>query len=337
MKTRTQKKISAKTKKITTFHFSNHLDDLSIKSCLNCKQTDTIHIHKPVLMTDNKLIDELYSQPRKTEFDGVSAILDNEKYPKIFGSNIDTIYFCNVLKKHKHLFKNIKSFFELGIGGSFISKYIISKFNIKEAYLNDIEKDAIDYAVQDLDLPKITTSSMKTTMITSPFHCKKIEKNGITFFQGDGLEVLKHLFVPKRLDLLVCNPPYIPSSRKEVDLNVNSPNFWEGTRLLRYLLKNYSIYADHLVMIISSLSFINEYVIHELNKVKFKVLEQHTVPLKVFHNGKNILEDNKMIKLLQSNKKKITIQNKSFHVGLIDDPNDLWKYKHTIYFIHAYK
>jgi hypothetical protein len=90
-------------------------------------------------------------------------------------------------------------------------------------------------------------------------------------------------------------------------------------------------------MIISSLSFINEYVIHELNKVKFKVLEQHTVPLKVFHDGKNILEDNKMVKLLQSNKKKITIHNKLFHVGLIDDPNDLWKYKHTIYFIHAYK
>jgi tRNA1(Val) A37 N6-methylase TrmN6 len=207
---------------------------------------------------------------------------------------------------------------------------------VREAYLNDIEKDAIEYATHDLELPKITNSATKTTTITTPFHCKKTEKNGITFFQGDGLDVLKHFFIPKRLDLLVCNPPYIPSSTKEKDLDETSPNFWEGTRLLRYLLKNYSTYADHLVMIISSLSFINEYVIHELNNVNFKVLEQHTVPVKVYHDGKNILEDDKMLKLLHSDKKQVTIHGKTFDVGLIDDPNDLWKYKHTIYFVHAH-
>ena len=49
-------------------------------------------------MTDNKLIDKIYSQPRKTIFDGVYTILDNKKYTNIFGSNIDTIFFCDVLK-----------------------------------------------------------------------------------------------------------------------------------------------------------------------------------------------------------------------------------------------
>ena len=148
-------KKTRKKNKVTSFEFTNDVEDLEIRSCLNCKNPNKILIHSPVLMTNNKLIHQIYSQPRKTEFDGVSATLDNNKYPNIFGSNIDTIYFCNVLKENKSFFKNIKSFFELGIGGGFISKYILSKFNIKEAFLNDIEGEAIDYAVNDLQLPKI--------------------------------------------------------------------------------------------------------------------------------------------------------------------------------------
>lgn len=334
-KSKIKKTFKKTSKNITTMKLSNNLEDLVISSCLKCKYPSKFYIHNPVLMTDNKLIDKIYSQPRQTIFDGVSAILDNTKYPNIFGSNIDTIYFCNVLKKNKEKFKNIETFFELGIGGGFISKYILSKFKIKEAFLNDIDKQSIEYAVNDLDLPKLSNSKIKTTNITSPFKCKIIEKNGITFYEGDGLYVLQFL-ISKRLDILVCNPPYIPSSKKEKDLDINSPNFWEGTRLLRYLLKNFSKYTNNLIMIISSLSFINKYVVNELLQVKYKILEHHNVPLKVYNNGKNILDNNKIMKLLNSDKKQITINNNIFNVGIINDNDDVWKYKHTIYFIHAY-
>jgi methylase of polypeptide subunit release factors len=337
-KTKKNKTKKNKTKKnITEFLFSDSLDKLFINSCLKCKQPNKIYINNPVLMTDNKLIDKIYSQPRKTTFDGVNAILDNTKYPKIFGSNIDTIFFCHVLKQNKNKFKKIKSFFELGIGGGFISKYILSKFNIKKAYLNDIEKQAIDYAVTDLNLPKLLKSEMKTTTIKKPFNCKIIEKNGIQFFQGDGINTLQFL-ISERLDLLVSNPPYIPSSKNENDLDINSPNFWEGTRLLRYLLQNYSKYANNLLMIISSLSLVNEYVVNELSNVKFKLLENHTIPIKVYNNGKNILDNKKIMKLLTSDKKRITINNNTFNVGIVnnnDDDND-WKYKHTLYFVYFY-
>jgi methylase of polypeptide subunit release factors len=324
------------TKNISKFQFSNNLENLVISSCIKCKHPDKIYINNPVLMTDNKLIDKIYSQPRKTEFDSVSAILDNTKYPKIFGSNIDTIFFCNVIKHNKNKFKNIKSFFELGIGGGFISKYILSKFNIKHAYLNDIEKQAIDYAATNLNLPKINNSKMKTKNITSPFNCKIIEKNGITFIQGDGINSLEYL-IPSQLDLLVCNPPYIPSSKNENDLDVNSPNFWEGTRLLRYLLKNYSKYTNNLLMIVSSLSLVNKYVINELSNVKFKILDNHNVPIKVYSNGKNILDNPKIMKILKSNKKQIIINNNVFNIGIINNNNDdTWEYKHTIYFLYLY-
>jgi len=289
-------------------------------------------------MTDNKLIDKIYSQPRKTVFDGVEAILDNTKYPNIFGSNIDTIFFCNVLKQNKKKFKKIKSFFELGIGGGFISKYILSKFNIKKAYLNDVDKQSIEYAVTDLNLPKLLNSELKTITIKHPFNCKIIEKNGINFFQGDGINTLNFLIL-ERLDLLVCNPPYIPSSKNENDLDINSPNFWEGTRLLRYLLQNYLKYANNLLMIVSSLSLVNKYVVNELSNVKFQILENHTIPIKVYNNGKNILDNKKIMKLLTSYKKQITINNNTFNVGIVnnnDDINNDWKYSHTIYFIYLY-
>ena len=212
----------------------------------------------------------------------------------------------------------------------------MSKFNIKHAYLNDIEKQAIDYAATNLNLPKINNSKMKTKNITSPFNCKIIEKNGITFIQGDGINSLEYL-IPSQLDLLVCNPPYIPSSKNENDLDVNSPNFWEGTRLLRYLLKNYSKYTNNLLMIVSSLSLVNKYVINELSNVKFKILDNHNVPIKVYSNGKNILDNPKIMKILKSNKKQIIINNNVFNIGIINNNNDdTWEYKHTIYFLYLY-
>ena len=333
----TKPKTNNTKKHITTFKFSNNLNELFISSCLKCKYPSKIYIHDPVLVSDNKLIDNIYLQERKTEFDGVSAILDNAKYPNIFGSNIDTIFFCNVLRQNKNKFKKIKSFFELGIGGGFISKYILSKFNIKRAFLNDIEKQAIDYAINELDLPNIniSKSKMKTTNMASPFHCKIIEKGGITFLQGDGIHALQYL-MSDRLDLLVCNPPYIPSSKTENDLDINSPNFWEGTRLLRFLLHNYSKYANNLIMIVSSLSLVNKHVIKELSNVKFKILDHHTIPIKVYSNGQNILDNKKIMKLLNSDKKQITINNNTFNVGIIHDNDAAWKCKHTIYFMHVY-
>ena len=125
----------------------------------------------------------------------------------------------------------------------------------------------------------------------------------------------------------------------ENDLDINSPNFWEGTRLLRYLLQNYLKYANNLLMIVSSLSLVNKYVVNELLNVKFQILENHTIPIKVYNNGKNILDNKKIMKLLTSYKKQITINNNTFNVGIVnnnDDINNDWKYNHTIYFIYLY-
>ena len=89
-------------------------------------------------------------------------------------------------------------------------------------------------------------------------------------------------------------------------------------------------------MIVSSLSLVNKHVIKELSNVKFKILEHHTIPIKVYSNGQNILDNKKIMKLLNSDKKQITINNNTFNVGIIHDNDAAWKCKHTIYFMHVY-
>jgi len=301
------------------FDFGNSIDTLTIKKCINKKCNDTILIDKPVLMSDKKLINKIYSNSvRVTTFDNVTAILNSDKYPDIFGTNIDTILLCNSIKNNYVKFKNIKNFLELGIGGGFISKYIASKFKINSGVLIDIDSQCINYAVNELEMPKINNEPEKISYIYNPFKCKIIKKNGYTFMQGDGISILNKFFMnSNKLDLLVCNPPYIPSSDSENDLDINAPNFWEGTRLLRYLVLNYNKFADKCIIIVSSLSLVNRYVVSSLKKCKFKILDSHEVPIKVFNERGNILDNPKTLKLLTPINKNITINGHKFKRGTI--------------------
>ena len=325
------------------FKFDDDIDKLIIKSCFRGK-CEGIEINKPILMSDKVLIDNIYNlNIRKTIFDNVSAILDNNKYPNIFGSNIDTILLCNALKKNYKLFKNINNFLELGIGGGFISKYISSKFKIKEAILIDIEQESINYAIKDLKLPKLKNKKKETYYKYTPFKCKIVKKNGYIFMQGDGLKIMNYYLngdnriLKNNLDLIVCNPPYIPSGPSENDLDINSPNFWEGTRLLRYLILHFDKYSNHCVCIVSSLSLVNKYVIDALKYRKFKVLDSHLIPIKVYNKDGNILDNPKILNLLISKRKKVKINKVEFNIGAIKgSKEDLYPYYHKVNIVYFY-
>lgn len=342
-KTRKTRKILKK-KRNVTFKFNDDVDELTIKSCLK-KKCNTIEINKPNLMTDKALIDNIYNfNIRKTIFDNVSAILDNNKYPNIFGSNIDTILLCNALKNNYNLFKNITNFLELGIGGGFISKYISSKFKIKKAILIDIEPECINYAIKDLKLPKLKNQKKKIYYKYEPFKCKIVKEDGYIFMQGDGLKIINYYFkknnnliLNNNLDLIVCNPPYIPSSSTENDLDINSPNFWEGTRLLRYLILNFDKFSNKCVCIVSSLSLVNKYVIDALKYRKFKVLDSHLVPIKVFNKDGNILDNPKILNLLISKTKTVDINKVKFDIGAIKgSKKNLYPYYHKVNILYFY-
>ena len=323
----------------TIFNFNNNLSKLIINSCIKCKDKISININNPILMSDIKKINNIYNNNiRITKYDNVTVFLDNNKYPTIFGSNIDTILFCYAIKKYKKLFDKINNFFELGTGGGFISKYLATKFKIKTAYLNDINKESIKYISNELELPKLKNEPKKIYYNKNPFY-KTIKKNGYVIIEGDGINIL-NLFYKKhqKFDLLVCNPPYIPKNNKEEDLDINSPNFFEGTRLLRYLLLNFNNFTDKMVIIISSTSFLNNRVINNLKQVKFKILLKHQVPLKVYNNKKNIEENKTYYNFLTSKKEEeILINNNKFIIGAIINPNSLYSLEHIIYILYIYK
>jgi tRNA1(Val) A37 N6-methylase TrmN6 len=337
------KNIEKNSLKNTLFYFTDNLDELIIKKCFK-NTCGEIKINKPILMTDKLLINKIYDDNiRKTVFDNVSVILDNNKYSDIFGTNIDTILLCNSLKKYHELFKNINNFLELGIGGGFISKYIASKFKIKEGVLIDINPQCITYAIKDLNLPKLKNVQNYIQYKYHPFKCKIVKKNGYIFMQGDGLKILNHYFyenntlLKDKLDLIVCNPPYIPSSSTENDLDINSPNFWEGTRLLRYLILNFNKFSKSCVCIVSSLSLVNKYVIDILSNSKFKLLDTHLVPIKVYTENGNILDDPKKLKLLLSKKKTLSINKIEFKIGAIkDNYQDNYPYYHYVNILYFY-
>jgi tRNA1(Val) A37 N6-methylase TrmN6 len=295
------------------------LDNLTIEKCLNaeCDKKDTIHLNHPVLMSNEKRVLNIYKKPlRRTIFDGVEAVLDSNKYPHLFGPNIDTILCCHSIKIHKSKIGRIESFYEIGVGSGFIAKYMAEKFKPKVAFLNDIQHESIAFCIDDLDLPPLHLEKRVTKKIVmEKKNIEIIKKNGYIFIRGDGLLGLKLLKEP--VDMILCNPPYIPRVADEGDDSKIS-NFFEGTRLMRFLLTDFQRFAKKAIMIVSSVSFLNLKIAGLLRKVKFDVMYSMKVPLKVWNDaGVFISDDKPWYNFLTSKNNMVSVNNNKFRVGAI--------------------
>ena len=84
-----------------------------------------------------------------------------------------------------------------GDGKPMICLFLISPFLFLVSVTFSLVKTflSITIFVTDLNLPKLLISELKTTTIKTPFNCKIIEKNGIKFFQGDGINTLQFLIL----------------------------------------------------------------------------------------------------------------------------------------------
>jgi len=315
---------------ITNYDFSENMDNLTIQKCSK-KKCNKIEINEPELIIDKQLVNSLLADPiKKICFDDVCIMFNIKKYNDVLGPNIDTISICYSIKENKNMLKNINSFIEIGVGSGFITKYICSKFNINKAYLNDINKSAIKYCIDELELPVL-----KYEKKTKQYYYKNdtsyeiTNLNGYSFFRGDGIIFLQTL--KTKVDLLVCNPPYIPKNNKLIDFNKNDINWFEGTNLLRYLILNYQLYANNLIINFSSTSLLNDDTINCLKQKQFKLLYSHKVPLKI-DNSKGLF-NKKKYDFLTSVNKNITINKQVFHIGAIKS-NDLYPLYHIIYIVY---
>jgi len=237
---------------------------------------DISTIKNPVLMTDMERLNEiedvtkrltlralLNNPKRRISYDsGTSLTFDQEKYGDLWGPSIDTLLVCKALFNHIDLSK-VKTSLEPGCGSSFITKHIIenSELDIK-AYAIDFNHNAYQCALDNMG--------------------KYIKDGRCNIVIGDAFDYMKG----RSVDLLVCNPPYIPRPKCIED------NAYEGLSLLVYMLENAGkLLTDNGVMLINK-SNLGDNIINEVINRKYKhidvtVLEEMEVPLKIY----NILND----------------------------------------------
>ena len=271
---------------------------------------------------------------RVTNYDGVSLELDESLYPNVFGVNIDTILFCKAMKQLLARGMSYASFLEVGIGSGFIAKYLKHKLPNSKATLLDIERDCVKYATTNLGIADSFRETEVGTYLSGSGDVKVI--------LGDALKFLPKLTRSNGYNLFVCNPPYIPKYNEEKlkdDISEYATNFFEGTFLMRYLIRNVSrLCSEDLVMIISSTSFCVDEVVRELGEQTFEVLSRDRVPLKVYTTDEKgtrmfLHEDEQWMRFLRQRTREITVRGVPFHAGVYRSGRDDFPLSHDVYVV----
>jgi tRNA1(Val) A37 N6-methylase TrmN6 len=254
-------------------------DRVKGKRVLNFPQENKLYVHtfdNPILMTDNYRIAKLNptkrdtifalftSRPRIVEYDKVSVIW-NREHASVWCPSIDTILFAKALKKLSKKLNKVKTVLEIGTGSGFLSKYLLVKNkNIKSIVINDLNPYAVDCAKLN------------------------IKDKRAKFVVGDGLKFAED----KKFDLVICNPPYVPRADSIDD------NPYEGIELLNNLIHEGQKYLNEGGMLITNISSLcYRLVLKEKTKMKMKVIERMSVPLKV----NNILNNKSWVDYLEKN------------------------------------
>ena len=232
-----------------------------------------------------------------------------------------------------------KHFLEIGVGSGFISKYITNKLTNISGVLIDINPNSIYYNLNHF--------KPEPQLIGNNDFDKVYANDKITLIIGDALKLIDIIKKNNKgediYDLIVCNPPYIPKSHEnDVDesiTNENVPkNFFEGTYLMRYLLKNVELLTTKsMLMIVSSTSFCVDYVNTDLENLTSKgftleILVEREVPLKVYDTdtSKWLHENEEWKNFLLSNIGNINVNGIKFKKGCTLCKNTLFHYVYVI-------
>lgn len=247
---------------------------------------------KPVLITDNYRIAQLSptlrdtlfslmsSLPRIVEYDGVSVYWDSS-HKSVWSPSIDTILIAKALSRVLPKNLQIESAIEIGTGSGFLSKYVLAKStNLKSMTINDINPVAIKCAQDNIKDPRAV------------------------FVPGDGFKALEG----KTFDLIVCNPPYLPRP------NSVATNPYEGVTIPEYLVHEGQKHLNKGgVIVLGSSNLSDDLVFKTEPTLKFDILEEMEVPLKV----NNILNNTEWLEYLKER-------------GLKKNYHDGYEYWHSI-------
>ena len=161
-------------------------------------------------------------EPRVLQFDGCGILFARPSRGKFMAPSIDTILCCVAVRS---LFARTPASFsrvlEVGSGSALIGKYAaLGLQNNATVTLIDVDPIALEYArTEECALPDQTNAG----------HRIKWE-----FAVGDAVKFLDNNHTS--FDLVISNPPYIPTRAECTGAGVVGSNFWEGTGLLQRVL-----------------------------------------------------------------------------------------------------
>lgn len=198
--------------------------------------------------------------------------------------SIDTILLCRALstlfEEGGHSFRSV---IDVGSGSGFIGKYAATHApgdGDLSVTLADIDPAALEYC--------------RTPHFGAPSSGSGGRKVAWTFHEGDAVQLLQE---QAGYDLLVSNPPYIPT-KEEVEEPAGSsmvPSFWEGCGLLVHIveliLEGRCPANTHLVLGLSSLSLKSRRLCALLEEapkrgVRVRVLLEREVAWKAWYAGR---------------------------------------------------
>lgn len=200
----------------------------------------------------------LYGRQRRlTRFRDVAVDWDNHEDFRVWTTNIDTVVFINTLKE-LGIFddQSIKNILEVGCGGGHITATIAHQMPwLSALYYSDILREALNCTTRNAE------RYIQARFVLHPMI-------------GKGIRL-----VPNDLDLLICNPPYIPIAPFQ---HQDETDPYRGTGLIREMME---IGLDKAKRVIFSASSMADQDLSRYEKELGVRLIRHTtseeIPLKI--------------------------------------------------------
>jgi hypothetical protein len=158
-----------------------------------------------------RVLDLIGDQSRLTYHNGLPITWDKNIDGKAWSTNIDTVYFSDWLREFGALNGSVKVSAEVGCGAGGISQAVLASCpNLTKHIYTDIDPNAINCARRNL------------TPLAGDAE--------VSWLLGKGIQ---GIVAPGTLDLLVTNPPYIPTPSGEGD-----KDHYSGTKLIKRLFED---------------------------------------------------------------------------------------------------
>jgi len=158
-----------------------------------------------------RVLDLIGDQSRLTYHNGLPITWDKNIDGKAWSTNIDTVYFSDWLRACGALNDSVKVSAEVGCGAGGISQTVLANCpNLTKHVYTDIDPNAINCARRNL-APLVGDAE-------------------VSWLIGKGI---KGIVEPGTLDILVTNPPYIPTPTGDGD-----KDHYSGTKLIKRLFED---------------------------------------------------------------------------------------------------